>query len=234
MAGIPRIAYTCPGQHPSPIRAHCVRTFRHLNPDWCLLCTHGDHPLERLDHLESTGGVWLDASCLHLKPIESWLEAGSADLQGFWQQQAGGEAVALWALACRPRNQLVRAWAGNLRSDQFADATSAFRAARSSCPGVSVLLRPADAEDGPLGQPAQRACAEALAELLAAALGVARSRPKLAACDATMAKVSRAARRDWASSLHSALRWRRRRALACRALGSALLLGAAAALCGRA
>jgi len=85
--------------------AACLATAERLNPDWTFTVLHptrsvadgtvdpfpGDatedaqHQADffRLSALANHGGVWLDATTIHLLPLTAWVDAGSASVQGF-------------------------------------------------------------------------------------------------------------------------------------------------------
>ena len=60
------------------------------------------------------GGVWLDATTLHLRPLESWVDASSAALQGYYPSFSN-TTMESWAFAVPTRCPLAAAWLANFR-----------------------------------------------------------------------------------------------------------------------
>jgi len=63
----------------------------------------------RISYIEKYGGVWMDISCIHLRPLESWVDLRSPALQGFrWLGRTA--TMENWAFAAPPDNAFVREW----------------------------------------------------------------------------------------------------------------------------
>ena len=63
----------------------------------------------RISYIEKYGGVWMDISCIHLRPLETWVDLRSAALQGFrWPGRT--TTMENWAFAAAPHNAFVREW----------------------------------------------------------------------------------------------------------------------------
>lgn len=125
---IPKIIHTSwEGAPPSLVR-WCLKLMRAKNPDWHLkfhditslkeqlpsakIVQHRSD-WQRVTCVEEEGGVWLDASCLCLQPIESWVDMSSASLQGF--TYPGNEDIQEnWAFAAPPRHPLMILWKNEL------------------------------------------------------------------------------------------------------------------------
>lgn len=71
--------------------------------------------LIRLELLAKHGGVWVDATCLCMRPLESWLP--SYLQSGFFAFDRPGRdrPLASWFLASSPRNPLVVSWFSEMR-----------------------------------------------------------------------------------------------------------------------
>ena len=63
----------------------------------------------RIYYLAKHGGVWMDISCIHLHPLEMWVDMKSAALQGF-QWPFRTKTMENWAFAAPANNAFVREW----------------------------------------------------------------------------------------------------------------------------
>ena len=129
---------------PVDVAAFLAR-IRRLNPDWTCIYLHQGHdliltgmvepPPVPMDIVQRTadwyrlvvvaryGGVWIDASTVHITPVSSWVDLSStAQLQGFahpssnWNGTTAGEYIGQmsqlenWAFAAPPHSPLVLKW----------------------------------------------------------------------------------------------------------------------------
>ena len=134
---VPRVLYTYWEGPMNPIVATCLTNMRRLNPDWQVVianrstceaicdkqCPTGMSNWRqqsvsdwfRLQCLAAHGGVWLDATCLCLKPLEAWVDVNLPGvLQGFEAPIKKKGLLENWALACPPGCLFVQAWAKEL------------------------------------------------------------------------------------------------------------------------
>ena len=66
--------------------------------DWVRICA-----------IEKYGGIWLDASCFLLKPVDEWIDMNKMRLQGFSVPFAD-DCLESWAFAAPQNDELVRVW----------------------------------------------------------------------------------------------------------------------------
>ena len=124
---IPKIIYMFwhDGKPPSRIQK-MVTLAKQLNPTWKFrLLTEktkcpkpdGYESLEvehksdwyRIYFMERTGGVWMDIWCIHIHPIESWVDLTSDNIQGFqWPYLT--KVMENWAFAAPPKHPFVTEW----------------------------------------------------------------------------------------------------------------------------
>lgn len=128
-----------------------VRLARRQNPTWKIVVItprarfakpDGFHDLSvpaqsdwvRLHFLAKHGGVWMDISCIHLHPVEHWVDVTSSRLQGFlWPSR--GTVMESWAFAAPPAHPFVVAW-----RDEFARAIAVgLKAYADDVPSVSSM-----------------------------------------------------------------------------------------------
>lgn len=64
--------------------------------------------------LSRYGGVWLDASIIMLRPLESWVDLSSTAIQGWKYQET--DTMENWALAVPAGSELMRRWANEFRT----------------------------------------------------------------------------------------------------------------------
>ena len=112
----------------SPCAAACINSMRHHNPGWEVRVLgresggKADTVTQRADRARIqtvlTGGVWLDASCLCVAPVEAWVGEDPRAVYGFVMVGNEGDCMENWAFAARnPRNEFLTAW-----RDEFAHA----------------------------------------------------------------------------------------------------------------
>ena len=61
------------------------------------------------DAVSKTGGVWIDISCIVLKPFESWIDFDSDTFYAF-EVPFGCDVIESWAFAATKNCPLVHAW----------------------------------------------------------------------------------------------------------------------------
>jgi len=174
------------GQTPPSLVRWCVRSMREHNPSWTVrfldisgLALPGAIPqhrsdLERVRRMVREGGVWLDASCLCLGPLETWVDLESDALQAF-SIPADDGILENWAFAARPQHRLLVLWeeelekAHSLGFDAYCEALpesvrngplsatlpyltahAALMVARMRAPEERVVTRLGAREGGPL------------------------------------------------------------------------------------
>lgn len=134
---IPRILFTFWDAEPPELVKCCIALMRQRNPRWEVRqLTYGCAGLPtpptpratlsgaqqadwyRLHALAEHGGVYLDATCVTLGPIEEWVDVGRAAVQGF-EYDCDGATLESWAIAAPRGSALVAAW-----RDEFARAVS--------------------------------------------------------------------------------------------------------------
>ena len=63
----------------------------------------------RISFIEKYGGVYMDASCFHIHPIEYWVDVDDDRLQGFkWPFRS--KVMENWAFAAPPKHPFVVEW----------------------------------------------------------------------------------------------------------------------------
>ena len=130
----------------SPCAAACINSMRHHNPGWEVRVLgresggKADTVTQRADRarieaMVLTGGVWLDASCLCVAPVEAWVGEDPRAVYGFVMVGNEGDCMENWAFAARnPRNEFLTAW-----RDEFAHAQEQGIARYCREPDVSTL-----------------------------------------------------------------------------------------------
>jgi Capsular polysaccharide synthesis protein len=141
VTAIPRVLYTYWEGPEEPLVSLCLESMRRQNPGWRLVVAKRASceaicgralPAEaarewrechvadwfRIQCLAAYGGVWLDASCLCLRPLEAWVDtAEAAALQGFDAPLPRKRGILTnWALACAPGCLFARAWAEEMHA----------------------------------------------------------------------------------------------------------------------
>ena len=123
------VIYTYWEGDPSPCATACINSMRHHNPGWEVRVlgresggqaggTTQRADRARIEAMASTGGVWLDASCLCVAPVEAWVGDDPRAVYGFTMVGNRGACMENWAFAARrPRNAFLSAW-----RDEFAHA----------------------------------------------------------------------------------------------------------------
>ena len=111
----------------------CLRRMRELNPDFHIVCMDASsipfmpigyetltaqHKSDwaRVSAIADTGGVWMDVSCVLLKPIATWVDMTAEAVQGFtvpWSEC--GPIMENWAFAAPANNTFMRAWREEFR-----------------------------------------------------------------------------------------------------------------------
>jgi hypothetical protein len=120
---------------PEVVRA-CARSWRERNPRWTVVeldetnvAEHLSTPLPidrttmttqayadvvRTALLAEHGGVWADATCFCVRPLDDWLPMATARFFAF--SRPGRERLlSTWFLASAADSRLMRAWAGRIR-----------------------------------------------------------------------------------------------------------------------
>ncbi len=122
-----------------PVPRACLDSWRELNPGWAItaltresLCEWADPVLRqskawslppqklsnlaRLSLLASHGGVWVDATCYCMKPLDEWL--GDVVDSGFFAFEGPGRdrLISSWFLACPPGSYIARRMWNSLSS----------------------------------------------------------------------------------------------------------------------
>lgn len=134
---IPKIVYMFwHDGRPGEVVRSMIRTAKRLNPEWRFRMLSAKTPCPkpegfnrltlpqhvsdwyRLHCIAQTGGVWMDASCIHLRPLEEWVDVRSDRLIGF-QWPFRGTVMENWAFAAPPEHPFVVQW-----RDEFAHAIS--------------------------------------------------------------------------------------------------------------
>ena len=166
-ATIPRRIYTFwdrPSAMPLVAR-QCIERFQCLHPDWVItVFSDADLPADRNHHvhglpasqradwvrlraLAAAGGVWLDATCVLVRPVHSWVDvsndASRFDLQGFqapWADRPEDEPILeSWAFAAPAQNAFVSAW---FREFDHAASTGTEAYCRAHAENLPPGLRP--------------------------------------------------------------------------------------------
>lgn len=137
--GIPRVLYTYWEGPINDVVSLCINSMREQNPDWKVVVANRStceavcgrqcppnmttwrHQMVadwfRLQCLAAHGGVWLDASCLCLKPLEAWVDIDDAvSLQAYEAPLKKRGILESWALACAPGCLFVEAWADEIHN----------------------------------------------------------------------------------------------------------------------
>jgi len=135
--GVPRVLYTYWEGPINDIVSVCINSMRKQNSDWEIVVANRStceaicgrqcppnmstwrHQMVadwfRLQCLAAHGGVWLDATCLCLKPLEAWVDINDdAALQGFEAPIKKRGILESWALACAPGCLFMQAWADEI------------------------------------------------------------------------------------------------------------------------
>jgi hypothetical protein len=108
----------------------CLRRIASVHPDWRVSvmseCEEPCPGLEalRVEHqsdwaricaIERHGGVWLDASCVCVRPVSAWVDMDRHEVQGFSAPGEGERVLENWAFAAPVGHPLVVAWKRQLR-----------------------------------------------------------------------------------------------------------------------
>lgn len=152
---VPRVLYTYWEGPETTLITLCLQSMARQNPGWKVVvanrstceaicgrrCPPAMHnwkqPLVadwfRIQCLAAHGGVWLDASCLCLRPLETWVDMrDSAAIQGFDAPIKKRGILENWALACAPGCLFAKAWAeemhlcASLGRDEYRRALPAY------------------------------------------------------------------------------------------------------------
>lgn len=192
-AHFPRRLFTFWDDAPMPeVVTCCLAIMRRRNPSWELTVLRPSHPglppppvpehtltgaqladWYRLAAISEHGGVYLDASCVTLGPLEAWVDVGSAAVQGF-ELVHDGDTMESWAIAAPRGAPFVRSW-----RDEFSRALlagpkeycarlsravitpglepslpylaihAAWRLTKAAMPDAPLALRPANSPGGP-------------------------------------------------------------------------------------
>lgn len=112
----------------------CYASWRRLNPDWEIVFlddsnlheyvdlndVRAKQPLMelpalsdiiRIKLLEKYGGVWVDATCFCRRPLDTWLEEATPSGFFLFTKPVPQSLVAVWFIAARKDNHLIKAWA---------------------------------------------------------------------------------------------------------------------------
>ena len=109
----------------------CIEKMRSINPGWeivvltrkdildelpCLQFLSMTHQSDwaRVCALQQHGGVWLDASCICLKPVTSWVDMQSTALQGF-SPPFDERLFENWAFAAPKNSEFMNLWKEQVR-----------------------------------------------------------------------------------------------------------------------
>tara|TARA_B100001769_G_C22024501_1_gene550533 strand:- start:226 stop:1023 length:798 start_codon:yes stop_codon:yes gene_type:complete len=122
---IPKIVYVFWEGKSNLLVDICLSSLYKMNPTWKIVVlnssniqkTKGYESLgvrhksdwARVSKLESTGGVWIDITCIHRYPLESWVNLDSFKLQGF-SFKGDSNLMENWAFAVPPKFPLMTAW----------------------------------------------------------------------------------------------------------------------------
>ena len=109
----------------------CIKRMRLVHPEWEVIVLNSIEEscpgLERLSvqhrsdwaricALAEHGGVWLDATCVCVKPVTEWVDMQSTTVQGFTAPfDPTNQCLENWALAAPPKHPLVLAWKAEFR-----------------------------------------------------------------------------------------------------------------------
>jgi hypothetical protein len=96
----------------------------------------------RLSALSSSGGVYLDASCIALAPPDAWVDRGLDAVQGF-AFHPDGETADSWAIAAPAGCPLIKRWRDEFRAALIrgvAEYCAEKEAAGHSTAGLSASL----------------------------------------------------------------------------------------------
>lgn len=122
--GVPRNLFVFWKGSPSVLPELCIRRIRSLHPHWDVrvlsdaeercpgferLSVQAQSDWVRVCALAKHGGVWLDATCVCTRPVESWVDMGAERVQGFhapWQ----ASCLESWAFAAPAAHPLMLAW----------------------------------------------------------------------------------------------------------------------------
>lgn len=128
---IPRVVYYYwDGNEPLLVR-ECVRRLTELNPGWQVVRLDSSSPfpkprrfrklvpahkadVARIEVLSATGGVWVDATCVHLAPLCAWVDLCLPKVQGFYSHRHE-DLMENWAFATPSAFPPMCAWRDEFR-----------------------------------------------------------------------------------------------------------------------
>lgn len=111
----------------------CMQKLKTLNPTWDVrilssadvVATQGLEGLSntahvadwvRVDQMSRTGGVWMDATCMSMLPLESWVDVYSDKMQGFaCPLDIDIDVMEGWAFATPPGHKVMALWKAELQ-----------------------------------------------------------------------------------------------------------------------
>jgi hypothetical protein len=134
--GIPRIIYLYwdGGESKLPLlEKACLRRIRQVSPSYSVMLLdsgslgplpNGFHALSpqhkadwaRVSKIAETGGVWMDITCVLLKPVDTWIDMDSDDFHGFRVPSKCADVVENWAFAAPANCALVMLWRDEFRT----------------------------------------------------------------------------------------------------------------------
>ena len=191
MRHIPKNLFTYWGgsERPAFVEA-CMHRMQEINPTWRFQCITDDDMCGTLPCLTSLsvqhrsdwarccalfmhGGVWLDASVLCARPLESWVDCSSNSVQGF-STPFDKTILENWAFAAPQQSAFIAEWKSELQTacemgaDAYCQAIparivpdslrdflpyltmhAAFCVASDRRPGLAIVMRPSAAVNGP-------------------------------------------------------------------------------------
>jgi len=186
---IPSIIYTFWEGDLTVIADLCIKLMGRMNPHWRVVVLDSTYLLERpsgydalsvqaksdwarTSMIAETGGVWLDATCIMLRPIESWVDVNSEALHAFLVP-FGCDVAESWAFAAPSNCLLVQRWRDEFRNAivggfkmfnrthdipecltnrlPYLTIHQALHVARQELPNEPVHLLPSTSDEGPYG-----------------------------------------------------------------------------------
>lgn len=123
---IPKIIYVFWDGKMNTFVSSCFENIQRMNPKFKVILLSSksisDKPINyeklsvqaksdwaRVDAVSKTGGVWIDISCIVLKPFESWIDFDSDTFHAF-EVPFGCDVIESWAFAAPKNCPLVHAW----------------------------------------------------------------------------------------------------------------------------